>query len=100
MNSVPFTIHAWAFSLAWADRHYEEGHPRCTCMLCEEVIGAPEEDPRWKTHDESCAGCRICEIAIRLFRGIGRECQEQRYHEDCFARLIRVGPKLGPAGDC
>lgn len=96
--SATLEIQPWALSsLPWARRHYEEGDNRCTCMLCEQVIGAGEKDPRWKNHDSDCTGCSVCEIAIRIWRGEGKNCQEQRYHVDCFAKVCRPKPALGPA---
>jgi hypothetical protein len=90
-------IQPWAMNLDWAKRHFEEGDNRCLCMLCSDVIGAAEDDPRWRGHDPDCAGCAVCEIAIRIWRGEGRDCREQRYHVACFGKVLAPRPQLGPS---
>ena len=97
-NPQPLAIHAWALQgLEWSGRSPQEGDRECTCMLCGEVIGAAEDDPRWKTHDPDCVGCALCEIAIRLFRVNGKASKEQRFHDACFRKILAPNPKLGPA---
>ena len=89
-------IQPWAMNLGWAKRHYEEGDDRCRCMLCGEIIGTSESDPRRGKHDPDCMGCAVCEIAIRLWKGEGKDCVEQRYHVECFAKVGVPRPALGP----
>ncbi len=92
-------LQPWTDSLPWASRHYEEGDIRCTCMLCGAIIGTTDTDPRRDQHDPDCVGCSVCEIAIRLWKGEGKHCKEQRYHTDCFARVLAPNPTLGPVDE-
>jgi hypothetical protein len=89
-------IQPWALQLDWSSRHFEEGDPRCTCMLCGEVIGTADDDPRRDSHDEDCVGCAVCEIAVRLWKGQGKDCKEQRYHTACFEKILAPNPTRGP----
>ena len=71
--------------------HKEEGEDDCTCMLCGCRIGVAEEDPLWDVHEEDCAGCLLCDIAVRIWiqhpeRGTGGA----RFHPDCFGKIIRA----------
>jgi hypothetical protein len=101
---VSLTIQPWALhELRWSKHYYEEGHPKCICSLCGEVIGVPDDDPRKLAHDpdfcdaQTTGDCDLCEIAIRIFKGEGRDCVAQQYHFKCFIRVCRPRPALGPA---
>jgi hypothetical protein len=99
---MSLTIQPWALEqLTWFQWSHPEGHPQCLCSLCGLVIGVADDDPRKYDHDpdtcDSVSGnCEICEVAVRLFKGEGNDCREQRYHWKCFERVARVAPELGP----
>jgi hypothetical protein len=73
----------------WSDRSPEEGTEECICMLCAKMIGADERDPRWRDHDEDCAGCELCEIAVRMWNE-NDKCKEMRFHPKCFVELLAL----------
>ena len=89
-------LQPWIEYLDWSRSSPQEGDPECTCMLCGLVIGAPLDGHRDGHDDEYCTGCPQCEIAVRLFRGEGANCREQRYHPSCFEKVLAPNPKLGP----
>lgn len=80
----------------WSDISPDHGTEECICTLCGKMIGAHENDPRWRDHSsEWCIGCELCEIAIRIFwprtrrekvRQIGT--LEMRFHPKCFESLL------------
>jgi hypothetical protein len=98
-------IQPWALQLRWFERYYQEGDPNCLCSLCEQVIGVAADDSRKLTHDpdfcdaQTTGDCDLCEIAIRLFKGEGKDCLVQQYHWKCFVRVCRPKPALGPSGE-
>jgi hypothetical protein len=91
-------IQGWAVaSLEWSKDSPDEGALDCTCMVCHEVIGAAENDPRWFSHDdENCIGCPLCEIAVRLCTGEDDRYREQRFHPRCFKKILAPQAKPGP----
>lgn len=90
-------IKPWALeNLEWSRRSPQEGEPDCTCMLCGEVIGVPDDDPRKYEHEDYCTGCPVCDIALRMWRGKGKNMVEQRYHVRCFEKVLAPNPTLGP----
>jgi hypothetical protein len=91
------SIQPWALGLPWFREYPDEGDPRCLCSLCSSVIGAAPDDARWRTHDDDCVGCALCEIAVTFFRGKGKACLVQRYHFECFLKVCRPRPRVGPA---
>lgn len=89
-------LQPWSQNLPWFDNCSQEGEPDHTCSLCGNVIGTRDDDPRRDTHDEFCVGCEVCDIAVILFRGKGRDMKIQRYHTSCFSRVLTARPVLGP----
>lgn len=71
--------------------------PECGCALCGRPIGVPEEDPRWQSQDEYCAGCPLCEdeVPLMLFRGEGRNTEQAVFHQACFQRVVFVRSQAG-----
>jgi hypothetical protein len=70
------------------------GEPGCTdrycrCSICDLPIGAAEDDPRWRDHDEYCGDCEVCrdQVPVMLFRGEGKLMEQARFHNACFQEL-------------
>ncbi len=81
---------AWAIlDERWSDLSPEEGTEECVCSWCGKIIGRDEEDPFWEDHIEYCAGCEICEIAVRMWTtDPGEKCRELRFHNKCLSEII------------
>lgn len=57
----------------WSDLSPQEGTEFCACSWCGQMIGRDEADPVWKDHIEYCAGCEVCEIAVRMWKDDPKE---------------------------
>lgn len=69
--------------------------PECCCAICEKPIGVPEDDPRWRDHDEWCDDCDLCRdrVPITLFKGEGRAMLQAQFHTKCFEAIVDFGAK-------
>ena len=79
----------------WSDISPEEGTEACLCSWCSKMIGRDQNDPAWEDHIEYCAGCELCEIAVRLFephRNAPDKVLELRFHPKCFDQIIEHHP--------
>lgn len=83
-----FVLRPFPGATAWSRGSPATGEPGCICAFCGLVIGARDDDPRMESHDEDCAGCDVCEIAVRLWRGQGHEMEEIRFHTACFQLCV------------
>lgn len=61
----------------------------CVCAVCALPIGVREDDERWQTHDEYCAGCELCEdeVPILLFRRHNGMTEQAALHTACFRKI-------------
>jgi len=74
----------------WSDKSPQEGTELCVCSWCGKMIGRDETDPIWKDHIQYCAGCEICEIAIRMWKDDPDrpgEKLELRFHGTCLETI-------------
>jgi hypothetical protein len=75
----------------WSDRSPQEGTEECVCSWCGKMIGRDERDPVWKDHIKWCAGCEVCEIALRMWKDDPNkqgEVLELRFHPKCVSEII------------
>lgn len=100
--TAAFAIKAqYAGAIRWSRRGSctERGctDPECCCSVCGLPIGVAEEDPRWDSHGEHCAGCALCEdeMPIMLFRGKGKEMEQAQFHNKCFRKIIHIRSRAG-----
>ena len=76
----------------WSDISPPEGTELCQCSWCGKMIGRDEFDPAWEDHIEYCAGCDVCEIAVRMFdvhHTAPGKTLELRFHNKCLNEIIQ-----------
>jgi hypothetical protein len=92
VSSITFKAEAMTvLEERWSDQSPEEGTELCVCSWCGQMIGRDERDPVWEDHIEYCAGCEVCEIAVRVWNGHSekaREALEIRFHPRCLNAII------------
>lgn len=75
----------------WSHLSPPEGTEECVCSWCGKMIGRHEADPAWEDHIEYCAGCEVCEIAVRMWE-VPREkrgdSRELRFHNKCLNEIL------------
>jgi hypothetical protein len=92
--TTPITIKPEAMAILegrWSEISPREGTEECICSWCEQMIGRNENDPAWEDHIEYCAGCEICEIAVRMWETRPEKSTktlELRFHNKCLIEII------------
>jgi hypothetical protein len=94
VSSITFKPEAMTILEArWSDQSPEEGTEICVCSWCGQMIGRDERDPVWEDHIEYCAGCEVCEIAVRVWKDNPEkrgEVIEIRFHSKCVNEVIVI----------
>jgi len=84
-------VDAWAvLEERWSDLSPQEGTEHCVCSWCGKMIGRDEADPVWEDHIEYCAGCEVCELAVRMWKDDPEhpaEKLELRFHARCYVHV-------------